>query len=376
MDNRSQKIIRTSVFGIGANVLLAAFKALVGALAGSIAIIMDAVNNLSDAMSSVITILGTKLSERPADRSHPFGYGRVEYFSAIVISVIVLTTGISSLVESVKKIFNPTEPDYTTLTLIVIVVAIIVKIILGRYVKKTGKELKSDSLIASGSDALFDAVITLSTLVSAGIMLIWNVSVDGILGAIISVVIIKSGIDMLKSPINELLGSRAEAEFVRQVKKEVMTFDGVHGVFDVILNTYGPNTIIGSLHVSVLDTMTAPEMHVLGRRISERLGEKFGIIATVGFYAINTKDPEISKIQHDIMRRTLDFPGIISSHGFYVDKACHIIYFDFIPEYNKDGEKLRDDLISELKKYYADYDFHVIVDNNYTEEDHEKKRQH
>lgn len=202
-----------------ANVLLAAFKAVVGILANSVAIIMDAVNNLSDALSSVITIVGTKLSERPADREHPFGFGRVEYFSAIIIAVIVLSAGITSLIESVKKIFEPTEPEYTNVTLVVIAVAIVVKLILGMFVKKQGEQLNSDALIASGSDALFDAVITLATLISAGIMLLWQVSLDGILGALISVVIIKAGFEMLASPVNELLGARISPDLLKAIKK-------------------------------------------------------------------------------------------------------------------------------------------------------------
>ena len=197
--DRSSQIIRTSVIGIVANVLLAAFKAIVGIIASSVAIVMDAVNNLSDALSSVITIIGTKLSQRPADREHPFGFGRIEYFSAIIIAVIVLSAGITSLIESVKKIIEPTEPSYTTPTLIVIIVAIVVKLLLGWYVKRQGTRLKSDALTASGSDALFDAVITLATLVSAGVMLLWGVSLDGILGTLISAVIIKAGIEMLAS---------------------------------------------------------------------------------------------------------------------------------------------------------------------------------
>ena len=199
--------------------MLAAFKAVVGILANSVAIIMDAVNNLSDALSSVITIVGTKLSERPADREHPFGFGRVEYFSAIIIAVIVLSAGITSLIESVKKIFEPTEPEYTNVTLVVIAVAIVVKLILGMFVKKQGEQLNSDALIASGSDALFDAVITLATLISAGIMLLWQVSLDGILGALISVVIIKAGFEMLASPVNELLGARISPDLLKAIKK-------------------------------------------------------------------------------------------------------------------------------------------------------------
>ena len=222
--DRSQEIIRTSWIGIVTNVLLAGFKAVVGVLASSVAIVMDAVNNLSDALSSVITIVGTKLSQRPADRKHPFGFGRIEYFSAIIIAVIVLSAGVTSLIESVKKIFDPTTPEYTKTTLLVIVVAIVVKLVLGQYVKRKGEALKSDALIASGSDALFDAVITLATLVSAGVMLMWNVSLDGILGALISIVIIKAGIEMLASPINELLGTSIPAELTKQIVKEVSEF--------------------------------------------------------------------------------------------------------------------------------------------------------
>jgi len=172
--DRNKQIIRTSYVGIAANVLLASFKAGVGLAAGSVAIMMDAVNNLTDMLSAVITIVGTKLSGRPADHEHPFGHGRIEYFTAIIIAVIVLVAGVGSLIESVRKIIEPTVPQYSLVTLTVIVAAIAVKLVLGRYVKQRGEQLKSDALIASGADALFDAVVTLGTLLSAGIMLIWD----------------------------------------------------------------------------------------------------------------------------------------------------------------------------------------------------------
>ena len=286
--DRSAQIIRTSWVGIVTNVLLAAFKAAVGLLANSVAIVMDAVNNLSDALSSIITIVGTKLSLRPADRKHPFGHGRIEYFSAIIIAVIVLSAGVTSLIESVKKLFNPTVPSYTTATLVVIIVAIVAKLLLGRYVKRKGEQLKSDALVASGSDALFDAIITLATLVSAGVMLLWQVSLDGILGAIISLVIIKAGVEMLASPINQLLGTSIPKELTNEIKKEVMAFDEVQGVYDLILHNYGPSVIIGSLHVSVRDTLTAYDIHGLGRRIATEMFARHGIIMTVGFYSVAT----------------------------------------------------------------------------------------
>ena len=366
--DRSQKIIRTSIIGIVANVLLAAFKAAVGIIASSVAIVMDAVNNLSDALSSVITIIGTKLSERPADREHPFGFGRVEYFSAIIIAVLVLSAGITSLVESVKKIFNPTEPEYTTITLVVIVVAIVVKLVLGQYVKRQGQQLKSDALIASGSDALFDAIITLATLVSAGIMLLWNVSLDGILGALISIVIIKAGIEMLASPVNELLGARISQELVHDIKQEVEAFEGVHGVFDIILHNYGPNVLIGSLHINVYDTMNAYDIHGLTRSISEQMIAKHGIIMTVGVYAIATGENKRSELQSAVMQALAKHPEIVQVHGFYYFEKEHRVSVDIVPDISvHDEAALSARLTEELKALIPDKEITIVIDHNYSE---------
>lgn len=366
--NRSKEIIRTSIIGIVANVLLAAFKATVGFLASSVAIVMDAVNNLSDALSSVITIIGTKLSARPADREHPFGYGRVEYFSAIIIAVIVLSAGVTSLIESVKKIFEPTEPDYNTVTLVVIVVAIVVKLVLGQFVKGQGKKLKSDALIASGSDALFDAVITLATLVSAGIMLLWHVSIDGILGALISLVIIKAGIEMLASPVNELLGARVSQDLVKDIVKEVSSFEGVHGVFDIILHNYGPNVLIGSLHVNVYDTMDAHEIHGLTRHISELMYEKHGIIMTVGVYAIATGENHRAELQSKVIQTLAKHDEIVQVHGFYYFEKEHRISVDVVPDISvRDEAALCSKLTGELKTIVPNEEISIVIDHNYSE---------
>lgn len=366
--NRSQKIIRTSIIGIIANVLLAAFKAVVGILASSVAIVMDAVNNLSDALSSVITIIGTKLSERPADREHPFGFGRIEYFSAIIIAVIVLSAGITSLIESVKKIFDPTEPSYTTVTLMVIVVAIIVKLMLGQYVKRQGQQLKSDALIASGSDALFDAVITLATLVSAGIMLLWQVSLDGILGALISVVIIKAGIEMLASPVNELLGARISQDLLHDIRLEVSAFEGVHGVFDIILHNYGPNVLIGSLHVNVNDTMSAHEIHGLTRSISEQMFARHGIIMTVGVYAVATGDNRRAALQSQVMQALAKHKEIVQVHGFYYFEKEHRISVDVVPDISvHDEAALSSQLANEIKALVPEEEVTIVIDHNYSE---------
>lgn len=363
---RNKEIIRTSCVGIAANVLLAGFKAAVGAAAGSVAIIMDAVNNLSDAVSSIITIVGTKLSARPADGKHPFGHGRIEYLSAIVISIIVLIAGVSSFIESVKKIINPTEPVYTRLTFIVIIVAIIVKLALGRYVKKKGKTLQSDSLIASGADATFDAVVTLSTLVSAGIMLIAGINLDGVFGAFISLVIIKSGIEMLDSPLAHLLGTSIPRRLTDEIRDEVKSFSKVYGVTDIILNYYGPETIIGSLHINVADTLTAKEIYRLTRSISEMVYKKHGIILTIGINAINT-DGKLESLQRSVTTFIDRQPDVSQSHGFYYYSDKNLITIDIIPaESVHDDDKFAADIKNRLHKRFPHYQFSVAIDHNYT----------
>ena len=365
--DRSKQIIRTSWIGIATNVLLAAFKAAVGLIAGSISIVMDAVNNLSDALSSVITIIGAVLSGRPADQKHPFGYGRVEYFSAIIIAVIVISAGVTSLFESARKLFNPSAPNYTDLTLIVIITGIVVKIVLGLYVKRQGKLLNSDALIASGADALFDAIITFSTLVSAIVMLVWQVSLDGLLGVLISLFIIKAGIEMLQSPVNELLGSRVSAEFITELRSEVTAFKEVHGVYDIILHSYGPNKMIGSLHISIYDTLTATEIQLLTRRITERLIERHNIIMTVGIYTIATGDSKQAKAQDLVLQTLKKHKEIVQVHGFCYFEDERRISVDVVPDLSvTNEEKFAQDLAAELQTQFPDEKVSIIVDHNYS----------
>lgn len=364
---RNAKIIQVSIIGIVANVLLAGFKAAVGLLSGAIAIVMDAVNNLSDALSSVITIVGTKLSERPADHDHPFGHGRVEYFSAIVISLIVIAAGVTSLVESVTKIIEPTIPTYTTVTLVVIVVAIIVKLVLGYFVKREGEKLKSDALIASGADALFDAIVTLSTLICAGIMLIWNLNLDGIFGTLISLIIIKAGVEMLASPIGELLGSRISPELVNSIQEKALSFHDVYGVYDIIVNNYGPNTMIGSLHVSVSDSLNAREIHLLTRTMAEAMYKEFGIIMTIGIYAYHTGDSPLAQLQNAVMRVASSQEHVYQVHAFYYYEDRHVITIDVVPtDEVRDSRAFALAMKETLHSHFPEYTFDIIVDHNYS----------
>ena len=304
LENRDAVIIRTSIIGIIANIFLAGFKAAVGILSNSIAVILDAINNLSDALSSVITIVGTKLSNKKPDKKHPLGYGRIEYLSALLVAGIVLYAGITSFTESVKKIIHPVKSDYSTISLIIIAVAVFVKVALGWYVKNQGKKVNSNSLIASGSDASFDAVLSASVLASAIIYICSGVSLEAYIGVLISAIIVKSGIEMMMETVDDILGSRPDGEFSKEIKKIICEDEEVRGAYDLILNNYGPERNYGSVHIEILDTMTADQIDILTRRIQARVFYKTGVILTgIGIYSHNAKNKKALQIDENVTKK-------------------------------------------------------------------------
>lgn len=367
--SRSRTIVRTSVIGIAANAFLAAFKAVIGIISGSIAITLDAVNNVSDAASSVITIIGTKLAGKAPDRKHPFGYGRIEYLTAMIISVIVLYAGVTSLVESVKKIITPETPEYSTVSLIIIGAAVVVKIILGRYVKSVGKKVNSDSLINSGEDATLDSIISAATLAAALIFIFTKVSLEAYLGAIISLVIIKSGIGMLRETLSKILGERADAELAKGIKETVNSFDLVSGAYDLVLHNYGPDTYNGSVHIEVPDTLTAEELDELIRRITVEVYKKHNVILTaVGVYSVNTKNGSAAKMRESVYDAVLAIEHVLEIHGFFVNEEKKTIRFDVIVSFDaKDREAVRQKVCEKVHEMYPEYALEIVLDTDFAQ---------
>ncbi len=370
-DNRGRIIARTSLIGIAANVLLAGFKAAVGILSHSIAIVLDAVNNLSDASSSLVTIIGTRLAAKKPDRKHPFGHGRIEYLSAMIIAVIVLYAGITSLVEAVKKILNPEAPDYGAAALIVVGVAVAVKIVLGRYVKGIGEKVNSDALINSGKDALMDSVISASTLAAALIFIFTGgkVSVEAWLGAVISLVISRAGIEMLRGTLSQILGERADAELVRGIRETVVSFPEVRGAYDLVLNNYGPDTFNGSIHIEVPDTCTASDLDELLRAIAVKVFQKHHVILTaIGVYSYNTKDNEAARMEKAIRKLVMSHEHVMQLHGFYVNKTKKTIRFDVVISFDAEDRKaVYEEVCSEIAALYPDYTLQIALDTDFSE---------
>lgn len=375
---RETAIIRTSAIGIAANVALAAFKAAVGILSNSIAVTLDAVNNLSDAISSIITIVGTKLSNKKADREHPFGHGRIEYITTTIIAAIIMYAGISSLIKSIQDIMDPVTPDYSPLSLVIIAIAVLVKIILGHYVRSVGNRVNSDTLIASGSDALFDATLSTSVLTAALIFIFTKISLEAYVGVIISVFIIKASIELLQGSIKEIIGMRPDAALSTLIYDIVKEDPDAEGVYDLIIHNYGPDRFVGSFHTEVLDTTSAIEIDTMTRRLSTEIYKQTSgkiIIAAIGIYARNTTDNRIVKMRTEVTEMALAHEGVLQVHGFIADIENQFMAFDTVIEFGYDGKQIVHDIIHEVEAAYPDMNVSVLLDRDTSDlSEHEEDR--
>jgi len=366
--SRDRIIVRTSVIGIVANFLLAGTKAVVGMLANSIAVLLDAVNNLSDALSSIITIAGAKLSARKPDRNHPLGHGRIEYMSALIISFIVLYAGATSAVESVKKIITPEPADYSVLHLVLIGAAVVVKIFLGTYFKKQGRRVNSTALVASGTDATFDAILSTSVFASALVFMLTGLSLEAYVGVVISAFIIKSGIELLRDTLDDILGKRADSDLSKKIKEIACSEPEVYGAYDLFLNNYGPDKNYASIHVELADTMTVEKVDVLTRRIQERVYAETGVIITgVGVYSYNTTDDEAAHIRNRVQELVMEHEWALQIHGFHVDPEKKTMRFDVVFSFDKNPVQGVAEITGEVGTEFPGYNVTVIPDVDLTD---------
>ena len=365
---RENIIVRTSIIGIAANLLLAGFKAFTGLAVHSIAITLDAVNNLSDALSSVVTIIGTKLAGKAPDKKHPFGYGRIEYLSSMIVSAIVLYAGITSFVESVKKIISPVHAEYSVLSLVIMGVAVAAKIVLGLYVKRTGKKVSSGALTASGADALFDALLSCSVLASAVIYIVFKLPLEAFVGVLISCFIIKSGIEMIYETLDDMIGKRTDAALSRQIKQLIADEQEVRGAYDLTISNYGPDRNYASVHIELPDTMTVKEVDSLTRRIESKVFKETGIVLTaVGVYSFNTSNDEAARIQNEVRKLVLRHDWALQIHGFYVDLERKILRFDTVLSFAVSQEEAIKTLYEEVNAAFPDYSLQIAPDVDVSE---------
>ena len=365
---RAKDVTKISLVGIVLNLVLVLFKAFVGFVSGSISILSDAVNNLSDSISSIVTIVGVLLANKKPDKEHPYGHGKFEYVSTLIIAVIIFGTGASLLLKSVKKIISPEVSKFNVPMLIIIFAGILVKVFLATYFSRRGKKLKSDSLIASGKDALFDVIISSGTLIGALVTFCFGTTIDGFVGVLVSALVVKSAIEVSVNAINNIVGTRPDSMLSGNIKNAILNEREVLGVYDLILHHYGPQKIIGSVHIEVPDNMTAHEIHLITQKISRQIFDCFNVVLTIGIYAANIKDAEHAKIKSYIKNLIEKYPTILQMHGFYVDTEKKNISIDLVFDF---GEKNVEHVIFEIEKAvnkkYPKYHIDIVEDRDYSD---------
>ena len=367
MKSRENKIVAVSFVGVLGNLLLVGIKMTIGLIAGAASIISDAINNLTDALSSVITMVGTKLSTKRPNKKHPFGYGRIEYMTSMIIAALILFAGGTAVYESIVSLVRGDAPSYDNVALIVISVAILIKAALGVYFRIRGKQLDSEPLKDSGMDALMDVLLSVSTLVAALVSRFTNVHLEGYFGIAIGLFIIRAGIGAMAKAISSILGERMDDQASRKIKAEICAHPEVKGAYDLIINSYGPNKKIGSVHVEVDDHLTAKEIQLLEREIQTFCYQQHGIIMTIGVYATNNSDPFDVAAREKLMSFVKENKHILQMHGFYAEREEKRMSFDLVIDFEeKDPEGLVASIKAKMEKEYPDYIVIVALDQDFS----------
>ena len=366
--NRNRSIIKTGWIGIAANIFLSAFKLAVGFLANSVSIITDAVNNFSDALSYVISIIGIKLSEKEPDREHPFGYGRIEYLVSIVIGIIILYAGIETLRNSVIRIIRPEENEYTAFTLVVLAAAVIVRLVLGRHVKKQAEILESPALKASGHEELHGAVESAATLVAAVVCMITGFSFEAWIGAAISLLIIKTGVAAIWESAGYILGKSADAKLAEAVRDSILSFPEVEDVYGIVIHSYGWGRQMGSAHVEVSDRYKVAWVDNLQRAVTRKVMEDTGVeMLGISVYAVNTHSEAAISAREKVRSIVDETDGAARMHGFYIDLADKTMSFNVVTEFGFDDVgALRDEISRKVHETFPEYNISITTGHDFT----------
>ena len=369
--NREKVIIKTSIIGIIGNIFLVIFKAFVGIIAGSVSIIMDAINNFTDALSSIITIIGTKLSGKKPNKKHPYGYGRIEYLTSTLIAMLILFAGGMAIYESIKSIIdyfqNGTMPSFEIYSIIIIAAAILVKVSIGLYFRHNGNKIDSEALKASGMDALFDSILSTATLVGVILAKFADLYVEGFLGILIGLFILKSGFGVLAESLSSMIGNRFDKEYIIEIKKEINSIEGVKGSYDLILNSYGHNKNIGSVHIGVSDKLSAKEIQKIERDITILMYTKYNTIMTIGIYAENFSDEFSKEYYSKVLDIIKKYDTVLQIHGFYVDKDLMLINYDLVISFDDlNPEETINKIKEETEKIDPNYKIIINYDQDFS----------
>lgn len=347
--------------GIACNVLLFFIKLAAGLLASSVAIIADAFNNLSDAGSSIVTLLGFKLSAAPADREHPFGHGRMEYLSALAVAALIMVAGFELALSSAEKIFAPSLPQVNFLTLGILVLSMAVKLWMALFYRRIGKKIDSETLVAACADSRNDVICTGVVLVSAAVSMAFGLAVDGYVGVLVALFVLWSGFSIMRETVSPLLGQAPDPALVKEISDTVLSFDGIVGMHDLMVHNYGPGRVIVSLHAEVPCDVPITKSHDVVDCAERELKEKFHVSACIHMDPVDVADPRTKELKQVAQKILKEVDERLSLHDFRVvpgDTHTNLI-FDMVVPFEL--EEQRSALILEVQRRIHAVDGHLFA---------------
>lgn len=365
-DTREGTVVTVSALGIAVNLLLAGVKIAIGTAVRSIAIISEGVNNATDCATSLITIVGTKLSARHPTQKHPFGFGRIEYLTSLIISVLILFTGSELLQSSVQRIFHPEEMSVSYLTLGIIALSALVKLLLGSYTIRQGKRVSSGSLVAVGTDCRNDSIVSVITIASAGLFLVFRLNLDAYGGVIMSLIVLKAGLEVLKDTLNALLGQAGEKELAQELYKMIRSEPIVLNAADMMLHNYGPDSFSGSVNVEIDHDKTVGEAYAALHALQLKIMHEKNIVMVFGIYAVDRDHPETRTLRTQVAAFVRNQPHVTSYHALYVDPVNQDIYVDLVVDYElRDWDTLRREFTEYMHGLYPNNRLELVIETNY-----------
>lgn len=365
-NSREGVIMATSWLGVIVNIFCAALKIVIGALAGSIAIISEGLNNAADVASSVLTIIGTKLAGKHPTKKHPFGYGRIEYFTSLIISIMILMTAYETITQSISLIFNPKSMDLSMLIVVIIAVSAIIKFALGVYVEKQGNEINSQALIGIGKDSKSDCIISVVTIIATFIYIFSNISIDAYAGILTSIFIFKAGYEILKDTLGDLIGSAGDAELAKELYGIIRSNPLILNAADMMLHNYGPDRYSGSVNVEMDHSLSVEQIYATLHAMQLQIMHDYNIVMVFGIYAVDADHEEVKNMRKYIGEYVQKKEHVNSFHALYIDPSNDDIYCDLVVDYGlNDWEELREDFTEYMKTAYPNQRLELVIETEY-----------
>lgn len=364
--SREGTVVAVSGLNILVNLIFAAIKVVIGLAVSSIAIVSEGVNNATDSATSLITIVGTKLSAKHPTEKHPFGFGRIEYLTSLLISVLILFTGAELMESSVKLIITPQEMSISYVTMAIIAVSALVKLALGLFTIKEGKRVDSSSLVALGTECRSDSVVSVITLVTALVFLVFHVSLDAYAGIIMSLIVLKAGFEVLKETLSDILGQAGEKELAQELYRIIRAEPLVLNAADMMLHNYGPDAYSGSVNVEIDHSKTVGEVYAALHELQLRIMHEKHITMVFGIYAVDKDHTQIRRLREQVAAFVRQQEHVTSYHALYIHPNGKDIYVDLVVDYAlTDWEALRKKFTAYMAELYPDKHLELVIETNY-----------